>query len=72
MISMHIGWVRFKLNQFVTIAPSTSSSEDGDWTTAFYFTPVDKIRAILDQGQPLPIGNELIINNLLIKRMRKL
>lgn len=57
--------MRFKLNQFITNVnniPSTSSAV-GDWTTAFYFTPVDKIRAILDQGQPLPLGKKNISND---------
>lgn len=57
------GWVKFKLNNIVTSAnrlPSSSASSEssGDWTTAFYVTRVDKIRAILDCGQPLPIGKE--------------
>lgn len=57
-----VGWVRFKINQFITNASvsttsaAESSSGNADWTTAFYLTRVDKIRAILDQGQPLPIG----------------
>lgn len=56
-----LGWVRFKINQFITNASlSTTSavenSGSADWTTAFYLTRVDKIRAILDHGQPLPIG----------------
>lgn len=63
------GWVRFTINQFVTnvnhsgngggtsSATSLSSTDScNDWTTAFYLTRVDKIRAILDHGQPLPIG----------------
>lgn len=29
---------------------------NSDWTTAYYMSRVDKIRAILDHGQPLPIG----------------
>lgn len=55
-----LGWVRFKINQLITNAnlSTTSTAESGsaDWTTAFYLTRVDKIRAILDHGQPLPIG----------------
>lgn len=58
------GWIRFKINQFITNAnlPTTSAVENSgsaDWTTAFYLTRVDKIRAILDHGQPLPIGTTL-------------
>lgn len=33
----------------------SSTDSSNDWTTAFYLTRVDKIRAILDHGQPLPI-----------------
>lgn len=58
------GWVRFKINHFVTNANQCSTSgasgidtsSSHEWTTAFYITRVDKIRAILDHGQPLPIG----------------
>ncbi|XP_037052050.1 neuralized-like protein 4 isoform X2 [Bradysia coprophila] len=58
--SVLTGWIRFKINQFITNAnlPTTSAVENSgsaDWTTAFYLTRVDKIRAILDHGQPLPI-----------------
>lgn len=63
--NVHIsGWVRFKINHFVTNAnqcsttgaSSIDTSSSNEWTTAFYITRVDKIRAILDHGQPLPIG----------------
>lgn len=45
----------------VTNVSSSSASEsldcsNSDWTTAYYMSRVDKIRAILDHGQPLPIG----------------
>lgn len=61
---MPSGWVRFKINQFITNAnlstsSSVESSGSADWTTAFYLTRVDKIRAILDHGQPLPTGTTL-------------
>lgn len=50
------GWVRFKLNPLITSSNHCSFTGDGsDWTTAFYQTRVDKIRSILDHGQPLPI-----------------
>lgn len=56
-----LGWVRFKLSHMVTNVSSSSASEsldcsNSDWTTAYYMSRVDKIRAILDHGQPLPIG----------------
>lgn len=53
------GWVRFKLNQAVVNAYNTPTDETdvSDWTNAFYLTRVDKVRAILDCGQPLPTGN---------------
>lgn len=45
----------------VTNVSSSSACEsqdfsNSDWTTAYYMSRVDKIRAILDHGQPLPIG----------------
>ncbi|XP_013115152.2 neuralized-like protein 4 [Stomoxys calcitrans] len=54
------GWVYFKLNQqTVNSNSSTQHALDGDlngdWLPLFYMTRVDKIRAILDHGQPLPI-----------------
>lgn len=54
------GWVRFKINQFITNTnyPTVQSDCNTDWTTAYYLTRVDKIRAILDHGQPLPIGKQ--------------
>lgn len=57
----NLGWVRFKLSHMVTNVSSSSASEsldisNNDWTTAYYMSRVDKIRAILDHGQPLPIG----------------
>lgn len=62
------GWVYFKLNQQTVNALSTSTSSaagslaaqvhldlNGDWLPFYYMTRVDKIRAILDRGQPLPL-----------------
>ncbi|EDV96611.1 neuralized-like protein 4 [Drosophila grimshawi] len=59
------GWVYFKLNQLTVNALSTSASGssagqvhldlNGDWLPFYYMTRVDKIRAILDRGQPLPL-----------------
>lgn len=62
MFYCRLGWVRFKLSHMVTNASSSASSDSvdcsgSDWTTAYYMSRVDKIRAILDHGQPLPIGN---------------
>lgn len=57
LLIMFAGWVRFKLNQQVLHANKpTELSSISDWTNAFYLSRVDKIRAILDHGQPLPIG----------------
>ncbi|XP_062133329.1 neuralized-like protein 4 [Drosophila sulfurigaster albostrigata] len=62
------GWVYFKLNQQTVNALSASTSSaagsastqvhldlNGDWLPFYYMTRVDKIRAILDRGQPLPL-----------------
>lgn len=43
-------WVRFKLK------PKSTSC--ADWRLAFYDTKVDRIRAVLDLGQPLPTSND--------------
>lgn len=61
---MKTGWVRFKLSHMVTnVSSSSAKSQDLsniDWTTAYYMSRVDKIRAILDHGQPLPIGMMIV------------
>ncbi|XP_055854149.1 neuralized-like protein 4 [Episyrphus balteatus] len=50
------GWVYFKLNQqAVNTSGTVQSFDSGDWVPLYYMTRVDKIRAILDYGQPLPI-----------------
>lgn len=62
------GWVYFKLNQQTVNALNASTSSaagssaaqvhldlNGDWLPFYYMTRVDKIRAILDRGQPLPL-----------------
>lgn len=54
------GWVYFKLNQQTVNSNSSTqhaldSDLNGDWLPLFYMTRVDKIRAILDHGQPLPM-----------------
>ncbi|XP_053680569.1 neuralized-like protein 4 [Anopheles nili] len=49
-------WVRFRLNQHTVLGGSNVSTvDDFVWTTAYYNTRVDKIRSVLDHGQPLPI-----------------
>lgn len=69
-----LGWVRFKLSHIVTNVGGPSSSSisssdaidcnNSDWTTAYYRSRVDKIRVILDHGQPLPTGMRLIFKIL--------
>ncbi|XP_050092092.1 neuralized-like protein 4 [Anopheles aquasalis] len=52
------GWVRFQLNQQTVHGGGSAlvnTTDDAAWTTAFYNTRVDKIRSVLDHGQPLPI-----------------
>uniref|UniRef100_A0A182QPD3 NHR domain-containing protein n=1 Tax=Anopheles farauti TaxID=69004 RepID=A0A182QPD3_9DIPT len=49
-------WVRFRLNQQTVQGGGTvNTADDFVWTTAYYNTRVDKIRSVLDHGQPLPI-----------------
>lgn len=51
------GWVRFSINQQTMRKPKPSNrTDDSDWTIGYYSTRVDRIRSILDQGQPLPYG----------------
>ncbi|XP_038107546.1 neuralized-like protein 4 [Culex quinquefasciatus] len=55
--TMVSGWVRFKINQ-QTLNSSCDGRMTGDdsvWTTAYYNARVEKIRSVLDHGQPLPI-----------------
>lgn len=49
------GWVRFKLNQQSTTPGNPSTSDNSEWTVAYYLTRADRVRSILDHGQPLPI-----------------
>lgn len=67
------GWVYFKLNQQTVNASNASGSSgasssgaaqvhldlNGDWLPFYYMTLVEKIRAILDRGQPLPLSNDV-------------
>uniref|UniRef100_A0A182SMY1 Uncharacterized protein n=1 Tax=Anopheles maculatus TaxID=74869 RepID=A0A182SMY1_9DIPT len=50
-------WVRFPLNQLMVQGGCVvvNTVDDFVWTTAYYNTRVDKIRSVLDHGQPLPI-----------------
>lgn len=51
------GWIRFVINQpAVNSAAAAASSTDNNWSSVFYATRVDKIRTVLDHGQPLPMG----------------
>lgn len=47
------GWVRFTVNQQIT-NPTQSNSTGDNWVTAYCATRVDKIRSVLDHGQPVP------------------
>ncbi|EAA00340.4 AGAP011965-PA, partial [Anopheles gambiae str. PEST] len=49
-------WVRFRLNQQTVLGGGgVNTADEFVWTTAYYNTRVDKIRSVLDHGQPLPI-----------------
>lgn len=52
-------WVRFAINQQIT-NPNQPGGDD-DWVTAYCTTRVDKIRSILDLGQPTPNSGEFIL-----------
>lgn len=50
-------WTRFIINQQAVHGSNLQSTSDPNvWTTVFYNARVDKIRTVLDQGQPLPMG----------------
>ncbi|XP_067643777.1 neuralized-like protein 4 isoform X2 [Eurosta solidaginis] len=51
------GWVYFKLNQQTvnSAAAAQHCLDTVEWLPLYYMTRVDKIRAILDHGQPLPL-----------------
>uniref|UniRef100_A0A1A9VHQ9 NHR domain-containing protein n=1 Tax=Glossina austeni TaxID=7395 RepID=A0A1A9VHQ9_GLOAU len=59
------GWVYFKLNQqtvnsnIAAVSQNTFDSDNlhDDWLPLYYMTRVDKIRSILDRGQPLPMDS---------------
>lgn len=63
----------------MTNLSNSSASEsldcsNSDWTTAYYMSRVDKIRVILDHGQPLPIGEHFCLtpSNSIILKMQYL
>lgn len=50
-------WTRFIINQQAVHGSNSQNTSDPNvWTTVFYNARVDKIRTVLDQGQPLPMG----------------
>ncbi len=51
-------WVRFPINQQITNPNQSGIGAGDDWITAYCTTRVDKIRSILDVGQPLPNAGE--------------
>ncbi|CRK92215.1 CLUMA_CG005699, isoform A [Clunio marinus] len=61
------GWVRFSINQQITNPANIPQTSSGDsWITAYCATRVDKIRSVLDHGQPIPnaeIEQFLVRNN---------
>uniref|UniRef100_A0A336MFI2 CSON000929 protein n=1 Tax=Culicoides sonorensis TaxID=179676 RepID=A0A336MFI2_CULSO len=49
-------WTRFIINQQAVHGSNLQNTSDSNvWTTVFYNARVDKIRTVLDQGQPLPM-----------------
>ena len=60
------GWVRFTINQQITNPSSASMSSSDSWITAYCATRVDKIRSVLDHGEPIAnaeIEQFLVRNN---------
>lgn len=54
-------WTRFIINQQAVHGSNLQNTSDPNvWTTVFYNARVDKIRTVLDQGQPLPMGKILL------------
>ncbi|XP_055614454.1 neuralized-like protein 4 [Uranotaenia lowii] len=54
--SMLKNWIRIKINQQTLSSTCTVNTNDESiWTTAYYNARVEKIRSVLDHGQPLPI-----------------
>lgn len=53
------GWCRFVINQHITNpneigSACSSGNTDDEWITVYCTTRVDKIRSVLDNGQPIP------------------
>lgn len=46
------GWVRFTINQQITNPTPAVTNSGENWLTAYCATRVDKIRSVLDHGQP--------------------
>jgi hypothetical protein len=61
------GWVRFVINQQITNPNAAAAASSGEsWITAYVATRVDKIRNVLDHGQPIAnaeIEQFLVRNN---------
>lgn len=60
------GWVRFAVNQQITNPSASSMSSSDNWVTAYCATRVDKIRSVLDHGEPVAnaeIEQFLVRNN---------
>lgn len=66
---LSIDWTRFIINQPVVHGSNLQNTSDTNvWKTVFYTARVDKIRTVLDQGQPLPMGMcDIII--VIVKKM---
>lgn len=50
------GWVRFAINQQITNNHQQPHDSNENYITAYCLTRVDKIRSVLDHGQPIPNG----------------
>lgn len=60
------GWVRFTVNQQITNPTPPAMNSGETWITAYCATRVDKIRSVLDHGQPIAnaeIEQFLVRNN---------
>lgn len=60
------GWVRFSINQQITNPSPAPMSSSDNWITAYCATRVDKIRSVLDHGEPVAnaeIEQFLVRNN---------
>lgn len=59
------GWVRFSVNQQITNPTPPPMSVGETWITAYCATRVDKIRSVLDHGQPIANAEieQLLVRN---------